>query len=51
MPTEPTGKHAPLGAAIVIQIVAVVVGGGLLLWGAQAIVVRALRFLLYGGSS
>jgi len=43
-------KHAPLGVTIVIQVVVGVLGGALLLWGAQTLVVRALRFLIYGGN-
>lgn len=45
-----TGRHASLGVALMTQIVTVLAGVALLVWGTREIVVRALRFLVGAGS-
>ena len=45
-----TGKHASLGVALMTQIVTIIAGAALLIWGTREVVVRALRFLVGVGN-
>lgn len=41
-------KHASAGAALGVQVAIFVLGVAVLMWGAQSLVVSALRYFIYG---